>query len=257
MTNPCLSKVLGLLSLGLAIATAACAAPTESEPPDELRNDALVSEKGTCSRESYDKAFLRYKAAVDHAKARARGDVCGDGTMLHDIANDLGAAVATCGEFQTIIATSKWAAPARDALKGNLGLAVVDGRLRVKDAAGKVVFAGLKDALPGVTVFGPAPGVYGNVSKITFGANGAAKISRLDVSDDGATTWKDVAATYSIGAVRGSSIAITIVEGGKSTVYELGEESYGLDAYETLPEFILKPISGGDDFRSMPSECEA
>lgn len=250
-------SVLSVLAL-IASSTVACTASTESPSSgDAVGGDEpeVVAAQTQCSKASYDKAFNSYKAAVDHAKARARGDVCGDGMMLHDIANDLGEAVATCGQFQNIIATSKWAAPVRDALKGNLGLAVLDGRLKVKDGTGKVVFQGLSAALPGVTVFGPAPGVYGNMSKITFAEGGKATLSRLDVSEDGTPSWKDSPATYT---VSGAEITIAEdIEGKQSTTYVISPESYGENVYPNLPAFLLKPKAGGDDFRSMPSECEA
>jgi len=247
-------SLAGLLALA-AGSIVACAAPTDTEGTSDPAGDEpeVVSAQKACSKQSYNAAFVRYKAAVDHAKARARGDVCGEGTMLSDIGSDLGTAVATCGQFQGVIATSKWAQPVRDALKGNLALAALDGRLTVKDPSGKLVMTGLREALAaGVTIFGPAPGAYGNMSKIAFTSGGKATVSRLDVSGDGMPSWKDSSATYTV-----SGTTITVVEGGKSTTYEIAPESYGAGIYEHLPAFLLKPKGGGDDFRTMPSECEA
>src|SRR5205085_885288 len=70
--------------------------------------------KASCSTDAYNQAFAKYKAAVDGAKLRARGEVCDDGTPLYEIAGNLQAATAKCGKFESIIATSQWAAPARE-----------------------------------------------------------------------------------------------------------------------------------------------
>ena len=253
-----LLPILASITFAVAMGAGAMACSATTEAPtqgDDLGSEEpeMVSAKAQCSKASYEKAFQSYKTAVDNAKLRARGDVCGDGTMLHDIANDLGNAVTTCGQFKSIIATSKWAAPVRNALKGNLGLAALDGRLQAKDS-----FQGLAASLAGTTVFGPAPGVYGNMSKITFAAGGAATLSRLDVSDDGTPSWNDTPATYK---VQGAEITVTVGAAGSkdvtTTTYRISVESYGQGVYENLPAFLLKPTTAGDDFRSMPSECEA
>lgn len=237
------SKLVGVFGLlSLVISAAACTAEAGSEPTDDPESDeaAVVAARQQCSRDAYDKAFAHYKSAVDHAKARARGDVCGDGTMLSEIATDLGSAVSTCGQFQSIIATSRWAQPVRDALKGNLALPTLTGKLNAKD------MTGLKEALPGNTVFGPAPGVYGNMSKITFAANGDATLSRLEVSDDGNARWSDAPAKWSVKRAN----VISITSGGKTTELTITSEPGGVD-------YHLKPATGDEDFRSMPSECEA
>lgn len=233
-------RLFGLLSL--VVSAAACSAETADSTADDPESDeaAVVAARQQCSRDAYNQAFAHYKAAVEHAKARARGDVCGDGTMLGEIASDLGKSVSTCGQFESIIATSKWAQPVRDALKGNLALPALTGKLKARD------LAGLKDALPGNTVFGPAPGVYGNMSKITFAARGEATFSRLEVSDDGMPRWSDAPAKWS---VKGTNV-ISITSGGKTTEFTISAEPDGV-------EFHLKPKSGDEDFRSMPSECEA
>lgn len=244
--------LLGLFGV-LASCAMACASPTESADADSdpaSSEDAVVTARTQCSTAAYNKAFAHYKKAVAGAKLRAT-DVCSDGAMLYDIAGELASAVSTCGQFKTVIATSQWAQPVRDALKGNLALASVDGRLAIKDANGKVSLAGLDKALPGTTVFGPAPGVYGNMSKITFAAGGVATVANLQLSDDGQASWKNTPARYKVGALVDGAVEITIESGGRSTVYKASPEPG--NAYELL----LKPKAGGDEFRSMPSECEA
>lgn len=235
-----LLSAFGLLSVVLS--AAACTAESADAPADDPESDeaAVVTARQQCSRAAYDQAFAHYKAAVDHAKARARGDVCGDGTMLSEIASDLGKSVAACGQFESIIATSKWAQPVRDALKGNLALPTVTGKLKAKD------LTGLKDALPGTTVFGPAPGVYGNMSKITFAANGEATLSRLSVSDDGNARWTDAPAKWSLKSAK----VLSITSGGRTTELTIEAEPGGID-------YHFVPKTGDEDFRSMPSECEA
>lgn len=245
------ASLVGVVGV-LASFTMACSAPTaESEPAsgDEIGADApeMVAAKQQCSTTAYDQAFQSYKKAVDHAKLRNRGNVCDEGTTLYEISADLQAAVTTCGQFRTIVATSPWAQPVRDALKGNLALASFDGRLTIKDATGRVTLAGLDKALPGTTVFGPAPGAYGNMSKIAFAAGGKATVSVLELPDDGMPVWKDSAATWKLGA---TELTITSVKGAP-VVYTLVPEA------DAAYEILFKPKAGGDELRSMPSECEA
>jgi len=241
MTKTFSLRLLPLLLI--AAASAACAAQSggESGSGDGASSDEaeVQAAKATCSSTAYDKAFAQYKAAVDGAKARARGEVCDDNTPLYEISGHLRAATSTCAKFEAIIATSQWAQPVRDALKGNLTLAMVTGKLNPTD------MKGLGEALPGATIFGPAPGVYGNMSKLSFEANGKAKLSRLSVSDSGEATWSDSPATWSIPAPK----KLKIEAEGRSITYDITNEEGDL-------HFV--PAGGGaDDFRSMPSECEA
>jgi hypothetical protein len=249
------ASLLGVLGL-FAASTMACAAPTSDAASDDSAAGAdeaeVVSAKQQCSSAAYAQAFAHYKAAVDGAKERLH-DVCSDNAMLYSIANELQASVSTCAQFKTVIATSKWAQPVRDALKGNIALATFDGRLTVKDARGKVVLTGLGESLPGVTVFGPAPGVYGNMSKLTFSAGGVAKLSKLSVDDAGTPKWTDASGTYALGALNADgTVNLTVTIAGKATVYKVSPETQG-GGYELR----LMPKAGGDELRSMPSECEA
>ncbi|MDB4946566.1 MAG: hypothetical protein JWP97_6100 [Labilithrix sp.] len=241
--------VLGLVATNLL----ACAAPTDADPgAEDLASDdaAVTAAKASCSSAAYNAAFTKYKAAVDHAKLRNRGEVCDDGTMLYDIAADLQAAVSTCGQFRTVIATSVWAQPVRDALKGNLALASVDGRLTTIGSNGKPSLAGLAAALPGTTVFGPAPGVYGNMSKLTFAGAGKATFSTLTVSDAGKATWSNKAATYTVTAKANGAADVTVTVGAAKTTYAVTPEP-------SAPYELLFTPKSGDALRSMPSECEA
>src|SRR4051794_7591518 len=249
-------NVLTLAVVSLLTSLAACAAPAGNESGDANETeDAVVSSTSACSHAAYDAGFKSYKSGIDHAKLRASGSACdSEGATLGEIAADLGAATKSCGDFHKVIDTSKWAQPVRTALKGNLALAVLTGKLELRDAAGKATFRGIAEALPGTTLFGPAPGAYGNMSKLTFAPGGAATLSRLEFPQsnaDGMPVWKDGAAKWSVGAVHGSSIELSITVGSKTTVYTLAAPADGeLD-------LVLTPKTGGDAFRVMPSECEA
>jgi hypothetical protein len=225
----------------LAVAAAACAAPSSDESSGSDGDPAsdspeVNSAKQSCSADAYNQAFAKYKAAVDGAKLRARGGVCEEGTTLWEISGGLRAATATCGKFESVIATSQWAAPVRDALKGSIQLAMVTGKLGSDLRA-------LPTALPGTTVFGPAPGVYGNMSKLSFEEGGKAKLSRLHVSDEGEATWTDIPAKWSASP-------------GKLSL-EVEGKTIELDAKLEDGDLHFVPTTEFDDFRSLPSECEA
>jgi hypothetical protein len=243
-------RLLAVLAL-LSTTALACSATTEEGAPDDsAESEDAITAKKSCTPAAYDTAFAKYKAAVTHSKARLAGAVCDEGSTQWEIASDLSAAVASCAKFEEILTTSRWAQPARDALKGNLALPLLQGKLRVRDAAGKVAFTGLADSLAGTTMYGPAPGVYGNMSKITFGANGAATLSHMELPDDGNPIWRDTPATVTIGAAKADgSIEITIKTSAGSTSYELSQP-------EAHPELLMKPKADGEEFRSMPSECD-
>ena len=236
------SSLRALPLLFVALAAAACSAQTSedsSSPSDgDPVSDApeMNAAKQSCSAEAYNQALAKYKLAVEGAKRRARGEVCDDGTPLYDISANLEAATATCGKFESIIATSPWAQPVRDALKGNLKLAQVTGKLGAD-------LKSLTDALPGTTIFGPAPGVYGNMSRLSFEAGGKAKLSRLNVSDDGNATWSDSPAKWSASAGK-----LTLEAEGKTIEFDVKLQEGDL-------HFV--PKTGEEDFWSMPSECEA
>lgn len=237
---------LRLLPLLLLSVVAGCAA--SSNESDEGASDdpatagsEVNAARQSCSADAYNAAFAKYKSAVDHAKMLARGQVCEEGTMLSEIAGELRAATTTCGKFQSVIETSQWAQPVRDALKGNLALPMITGKVDGE-------LKGLAAALPGNTIFGPAPGVYGNMSKLTFKANGAATLSSLHVSDEGQATWSDAPAKWSMPSPKKLSVEV----GGRTTTYDIKSEE---------GELHFVPAAAGaetrDDFWSMPSECEA
>ena len=123
------------------------------------------------------------------------------------------AATAACGAFQAIIKISPWAAPIRKELAKNLVLAQLTGELD------PTTYKGIEAALAkGVTLWGPAPGVYGNMSKLELGANGKGKLHTLNIDDDGKATWSAKDATYTVGGDVGGAIGITVTSGGIALV---------------------------------------
>src|SRR5687768_18612971 len=88
--------------LFVALSAAACSAQTSddsSSPSDgDPVSDApeMNAAKQSCSADAYNQALVKYKAAVEGAKRRARGEVCDDGTPLYEISANLEAATATC-----------------------------------------------------------------------------------------------------------------------------------------------------------------
>jgi hypothetical protein len=253
--NTTSKTLLGLL-LAIATGTGACAAPADDSDP--VADEAAVTEaRESCTPEAYNAAFASYKKAVDNAKLHLRGEVCEEGTMLSDINNDLGAAVKTCGQFRSVIENSQWAQPVRDVLEGNLALPVLTGKMTVRDAGGNAVWTGLAESLPGSTIFGPAPGAYGNMTKVTFGEDGKATYQALVFDDETyEVSWESSPATYRISApAADGSITITVKTAAEELELQMTEEPWGGEG----PSFRLQPkdASEYEAFWSLPSECEA
>lgn len=257
-----MSAIMFVRSLAVAaclVSLFACASTTGAPAEGDSNDQAATSAAPSCGA-SYNKALADYKQAVATAnqhKISACDGVNGsdEGAYLSVITQQAAAATSTCGSFESVIKTSPWAAPIRDELKGNLVLPVLEGDLQVKDASGKVVFKGLAAALgAGVTMWGPGAGLVANQSKIAFAANGQATVSKLNVADDGTQTWADAPATYTLGAISGDAITITVVSAGVTTDYTLT----AIDDNGS-PDFQLAPATAGasDTFTAYISECEA
>lgn len=225
-----------------------CAAGTTEETGAE-GNDAYTASASTaCTPAQYNEGLAHYKKAVASSKVRAKGMTCegenGDDGTVYGITSASAAAVKACGAFKDVIAKSVYAEPIRTALKDNLALPYLTGGL--DPAKGN---AGLEAALVGKTVWGPAPGVYGNMSKVTFQAGGKATVSVLDIdTNETSPTWRDAASTWSVKTVNGKS---AVVLGESTYAVELDKEtSYGVN-------FNLTDTADGDKLTSLPSECEA
>jgi hypothetical protein len=241
------TKTFFCLAVGLVLA--ACAAPSAEEDDPVASDDALTGAKSTCTPAAYHEAFLRYRNAVHDAQVRTT-DACAEGTSIYDLATDLGASVATCPDFEQVIATSKWAAPVRAALAGNVAIPILTGKLRVR---GPQAFVGLGEALPGVTIYGPAPGVLGNVSRITFAAGGKASFTARTLDDDGNVVEKAEPAAWTV-VKSGAKVSLAITVSGETTLYELSAPD-GEKPWERPAMLELRPAAG-DAFSSVPDECD-
>jgi hypothetical protein len=233
------------LSALLLSSTAACVADPGSDAEVSGEESAVVEARTRCSL---------YKKAVDGAMARRRGQRCEDGTSLYEITSALHASVSACGQFRTVIATSPWAKPVRDELAGNMMLPVLTDRVKLKEESGRQLVTTMDATLAGgITVYGPAPGAYGNMSKLTFAADGKVVLARLDISDEGAASWRETGGTYQ---TTGSSVKVTV--SGEETVYEVRFEVHE-GGGSSVPEvvFVSGEPGAGTKFRSLPSECEA
>lgn len=249
-------------SIAAAVAVLSLVACAGSEPSQDntASDEAAVSAAPSCGA-NYAKANEAYKQAVAIAKAH-KIDACGgvdgitdEGAYLSTIAGKAAEANAACGSFANIIKTSPWAAPIREELKGNLALAVLSGDLEIQDASGKYTYKGLAAALPGVTLWGPAPGAYGNASKIEFHADGKATLSHQEWSETAnMPEWKSEEGTYRVGNAEGDTIMITIESPSGGTDYDLKATK----SYEQGPDFEMTPIEKeGETFTAYISECEA
>lgn len=240
------SSVLALSSL------AGCAADTAQEDESIAAQDAATRRAQTsCTHEAYRNALATYKDTVARAKQHLRGETCDEATT-YAILEGAQAAVEQCGAFETVFATSIWAKPVRDALAKNLGLAEITGKM-VPVENGRATWSGLAEALPGKTIYGPAPGAFGNVSKLELAADGRATLSTLDTD---AYAWSSKSVTYEIGGVRDDgSIGFTVIDGATRTEYTLDHADMGTGL--VLPIYELKPAAGGASSFSIPSECEA
>lgn len=221
-----------------------CAAPSEGDASTdgaETAEDAVSAQaQQSCGRANYDRAFALYKSAVDDSKRFLRGEVCEEGVTIHEIATRAVESTEVCGDFSKVIATSPWAKPLRETLKNNLALAV---------ATGKLAKEGLPASLPGVTFYGPAPGVLGNMSKITFGENGKGTYWWVDFDERGEIVTGEKPMTYSSSAE--GDITITI--DGDARKYRLVAPDQPTDL-----RFGLEPVDPSNEvYWSLPSECEA
>lgn len=248
-----------------ALTLIACAGNEPSSADGASTDQAATAAAPSCGA-SYAKGLDLYKQSValakQHAKSACEGvDGSDEGAYLSSIAAKASQANAACGAFSNVIKTSPWAAPIRDELKGTLVLPVLTGDLQIKDASGHTTFKGLDKALPGVTLWGPAAGVYGNQKKMEFTANGVVKISVLEFPSNNAPApvWTTVEGSYTIGAVTGDAIRITIKQGPTTAEFELKPTT--VDFEGGYPDFQFQPTGAqndaGDLYSAYISECEA
>jgi hypothetical protein len=245
--------LLLLLAAAPAFSLTACAS-SASESPDAAANDSNVAAAAsTCSSTAYNAALASYKKAVASARSRLANGACSsDDAYITDIVRDANAAVTTCASFHAVIDKSPWAKPVRDVLADNLALPSLTGKLTTGS------WAGLDDALVGVTMWGPAPGVYGNMSKIAFGSGHTVVVSQLVVDDKAGTTrWAGQNGTYAVGAPKADgSIPVSLHYGNPGAVdvtYDLSEDAQEKDVFHMKPEPGPVPPA---EYLSVPSECD-
>jgi hypothetical protein len=222
---------------------------------------AAATASGCAAPAAYDAALAHYKSAVERAKRRLRlgNNSCDvDGTMQSEIARDLAQAVATCGAFRETIATSPWAKPVREALDDNLALPLLTGELKVRDADGRVTWRGLEEALGGKVIYGPSPGVYGPLSKVSFSEDGRAVVHTLQTDEEQEGPFYQAEnAMWDVGAIGADGSIRVNVTGWYGTGLQMS-----FDVFETEDAMELRFQPVDDDAThnahwSMPDECSA
>jgi hypothetical protein len=190
-----------ILAILGCVALTACASSTEA--PVISDDSAAVSgdKSSNCVFRASDEEFAKAKAG---AEARFRGRVCAeDGATIWEITEHAFAAAQSCDRYQGIIASKDQGALIRDALKGNLSLAVITGQVKV--IRGTVNFVdikltGLEAALEGVTLYGPSMGAFGHTKKVTFAKDGKATLSEAELENVEDIVWRDKPMSWSVDA---------------------------------------------------------
>lgn len=110
----------------------------------------------------------------------------------------------------------------------------------------------MRAALIGSTLYGPALGVMGNISEITFGGNGTVKVVSKDWIDE--EPYIKYTTSYTTFSVSQNSEYATIVTIG-GTRYKMVQ---GAEGFMLIPENSDDPNDGyRNGFAEYPSECEA
>lgn len=246
MSKSSIVSIFALLAFS-TLGAVGCSAESEGAEGDGSESDLRA--RATCTAASYNAALVHYKAAVTAAKLHSSDRACdADDATEYGITEHVARAVSTCGAFKDVVATSPWAAPVRKALGDNLAYYTLTGKIGEQ-------WAGLEAALgAGVKLYGPAPGIYGNMSTLSFGAEGKAVMTRLVWNDElGYPTAVDSPATYRVGRVLSAdAVELEITTGGKPVTVRL--ERLGSDDAHA-PSFHL--MLEGEEFLSFPSECDA
>ncbi len=239
---------LGVSILSLAASLAGCASDLEDKSglsESEIRETPTTS---SCDAAAMASATERFEHAIDLARERlsAPDRVCESEAYLSTIAYEASLAVSVCADYAGIIKTRSDAAPIREVLASSIMLRHVTNDLRARDG-----WAGLAESLPGVTLYGPAPGVYGTIAEVVFAADGKGKVRRLAIEGD-APTWRETDATWVAGPGW-----IRVTEPTGTFELELDYTNIGeSDALELtiVPSDDFTPRGG---FSPFPSECEA
>jgi hypothetical protein len=243
---------------------ACSAAPTDpvEEEIVEQSEEALTA----CGSAKYNEALAHYKNAVAWSKDRNAHGVCNtENGYQWGIADEASRAVMACGQFRTIVRTSPWAAPLRQALAPSLTLRSLSGELLVIKDSSYQNWTGVDRFFSaGLSFWARAEGAYGSRVRIDFRANGKATYGYLHYDDaTGDITWRSVAATYTIAksTTRESGPrAVTVTHAGTTEKFELGVENPL--RYSDAPIFVLEPLGASSPtsapkLYSLVSECDA
>ena len=214
------------LSLVLACASPIVEAPPVAEVPVAAPPAAPVSLDALKAAAAQDpkRGEAQYALALGLADARAAKRACDDEAWLRAVVDAVGAAVAADGSYREKAKTEHKFAEARATLEF---WQAVDGPL--DDAA-------LLAHLPGVTLFPPAAGVFGNQAMAVIAADGALTY-RTMTDPDHPTVFAETKGRWSL---KGRVLTLELGEGRTETV------TFGKELQ----------FEGGmvSDF---PSECEA
>lgn len=237
---------VGVLSVVAAGCLGGCSAgAVDSETPDSESADIV-----SCTAQSKSDAKSHYDRALDLAKKRAAKKVCESDAYQSTIEEEASLAASLCKDYEGAIKSRAAAAPIRDALKESLMLGYVTGIVRPSGA-----WRGLRDALPGVTLYGPAPGVFGTTFEVKFLADAKVTVRRLDTGD--VPKWIETPGTYALGAPSATSIAITVKEATGTFTLTLSTERIGTSDARRITVTPGKTNLPAGFYATFPSECEA
>lgn len=206
--------------------------------------------ESSCSPEDLEISNRYFGWALETATHRLAGTGECSQRKVENIIGYSQISIEQCPAFVTKIETSADAKPIREALKGNLAMAIFTGKLKMFDEQFHHLWRGLEESLPGVTIWWAYPGQW-NTKKLTFAANGAATMSTRQVESDGTITWSDVPATYRIAPWQGDrGPEMTITVGAVAKVYEIGGM---ISPYTSID--LVNLTDEHDRFDSIPVEC--
>ncbi len=234
-------KLVSLLAFSLAfpVSTLACGGAAAS---DASIDDGAGSDEAEVASYDIKKSEKLLAEAVTLAEARKRHQVCEADAYQTTILDKLTEAVKVRNTiwFRTSVIAKK------TVLVEQMGqnLAFKEIIAGFTNTNGKL--AGVEAALSSDTIFfGPAPGAYGNMSKLTFKAGGKLTSSTLQISAQGNATWKSKEVRWSVNAKDNSRV---IIDGKPFKLQKDGADYVLFDAPKYVPY---------EAFRSSPSECEA
>jgi len=234
--------------------------------PDPVEDDAVEQSEEAltaCGATKYNEGLAHYKNAVAWSKDRNAHGVCNsDNGFQWAIADEASRAVMACSELRSVIKTSPWAAPLRQALAPSLTLRSLSGELLViKDSSYQNWTGTDRFFTTGLSFWARAEGAYGSRVRIDFRAGGKATYGFLDYNAvTGDITWKTLPATYTIAKSTTREAGpriVTVTHAGKVEKFELGVEN-PLE-YSAAPIFVLEPLGAATapKLYSLVSECDA